>query len=148
MRTTIYSDRVLLDKLKAAMAEVGLSKDELIHLLITRIINKNNFVPKPCRAVKYQGGGPEREWKTEHVNLEAEFYEKAHDLRRHFKYSVSWFIAFAIVNYLDELVNELKNPGNSENIPDNYVRDYAYISEMLGSFRVFLTIMDTQRRKT
>jgi hypothetical protein len=105
MRTTIYSDTLLLDKLKAAMAEVGLSKDELIQLLVTRIIKKNSFVPRPCKAVKYQDGGPERVWKTEHINLEPEFYEKALDLRRHFKFSVSWFIAFAITNYLDELVN-------------------------------------------
>jgi hypothetical protein len=33
------------------MAEVGLSKDKLIQLLVTRIIKKNSFVPKPCKAV-------------------------------------------------------------------------------------------------
>jgi hypothetical protein len=85
MRTTIYSDTLLLHKLKAAMDESGLSKDELIQLLVTRIINKNRFVPRPCKAVKYQDGGPEREWKTEHINLAPLFYEKALDLRRHFK---------------------------------------------------------------
>jgi hypothetical protein len=148
MRTTIYSDTLLLEKLKAAMDEVGLSKDALIQLLVTRIITKNRFVPMPCKAVKYQSGGPERVWKTEHINLEPEFYEKALDLRRHCKFSVSWFVAFAIVNYLDELVNELKNSGNSENILDNYVSDYAYISEMVVGYRVFLTIMDTQSKKT
>jgi hypothetical protein len=31
---------------------------------------------------------------------------------------------------------------------DNYTRDYVYISEMVGSIRVFITMMDTQRGKT
>jgi hypothetical protein len=148
MRTTIYSDKSLLDKLKAAMAEVGLSKDELIKQLITRIITKNSFVPQPGKRVSYQTGGPEREWVIEHIKLEEEFYEKALDLRRHFKFSVSWFIAFAIVNYLDELVSDLKNPGSREKILVNYARDYAYISEMSGTIRVFLTMMDTRSQKT
>jgi hypothetical protein len=148
MRTTINADRELLDKLDAAMAEAGLSKNEMIQLLITRIITKNSFVPQQGRTVKYQSAGPEREWETEHISLEEEFYEKALDLRRHCKFSVSWFIAFAIVNYLDELLRDLKNPGKSEKIMDNYVRDYAYFSEMIGSVRVFLTMMDTQSQKT
>jgi hypothetical protein len=148
MRTTINADRVLLDKLEAAMAEAGLSKKEMIQLLITRIITKNSFVPQPGRTVKYQSAGPDKEWETEHISLEEEFYEKAHDLKRHFKFSVSWFIAFAIVNYLDEIVNDLKNPGKSEILLDNYVKDYAYISEMVGSVRVFLTMMDTLSQKT
>ncbi len=148
MRTTIYIDTILLDKLKNAVAEVGESKDVLIELLIQRIIDKNRFVPKPCKRVKYQDEGPGGEWKVEHINIKPLFYEKAQDLRRHFKYSVSWFIAFAIKYYLDELISDLKNPGKNENNMVNYTGDYVYFSEMAGSIRVFLTMMDTQSKKT
>ncbi len=148
MRTTINADTILINRLKEAMAEVDLPKDKLIELLLSRIIIKNSFVPKPCEAVKYQDGGPDKVWKIEHINLESLSYEKVQDFRRHFKFSVSWFIAFGIINYLDELVSELRNSGNSEKNLDNYTRNYAYIYEIVGSIRVFLTIMETQSKKT
>ncbi len=148
MRTTINADTLLILKLREAMAEVDLTKDELIKLLISRIIKKNSFVPQPGKTVKYQGGGPERVWKIEHINLEPVFYDKVLDLRRHFKFSVSWFVAFAIINYLDELVNDLNHSGNSAKNLDNYTGDYVYISEMAGSILVFITMMETQSNKT
>ncbi len=148
MRTTINADTILILKLREATAEVGLSKNELIKLLISRLIKKNSFVPKPSETVMYQDSGPERVWKIEHINLEPVFYEKVLDLRRHFKFSVSWFVAFGILNYLDDLLNDLSNSGNSEETLDNYVKDYVYISKMVGSMRVFITMMETQSKKT
>jgi hypothetical protein len=147
-RTTIYINTILLNTLKEAMADIDVQKDEMITLLVSRIIKKNSFNPEPYKTVKYQESGSEIVWKIEHINLEPEFYEKVLDLRRHFKFSVSWFIAFAITNYLDELVNELKNPKNCEKPMDNYTGDYAYISKMVGSKRVFITMLDTRREKT
>jgi hypothetical protein len=148
MRTTIYINTIYLDKLKEAMAAVNLSKDELIALLVTRIIKKNNFAPVPYKAVEYQKSEPDIVWKIEPVKLDPLFYEKDLVLRRHFKFSFSWFIAFAIVNYLDELVYELRNTKDYGNTLDNYTRDYVYISEMVGSIRVFITMMDTRMGKT
>ncbi len=148
MRTTINIDTALLIKLQEAIIEIDLPKDKLIARLISRIINKNSFDPKPYTTVKYQESSSERKWKIEHINLEPEFYEKALDLRRHFKFSVSWFIAFAIMYYLDELISDLSNPENSEKNMDNYLRDYAYISKMIGSKSVFITILETEGKKT
>ncbi len=130
------------------MAEADLPKDKLIKLLVSRIINKNSFVPKPYKTVKYQESGQDTVWKIEHINLEPVDYEKLLDLRRHFKFSVSWFIAFAIINYLDELVKVFSNSGNTEDTLDNYVKDYVYISKMVCSIRVFITMMEIRSKKT
>jgi hypothetical protein len=148
MRTTIYINTIYLDKLKEAMAAVDLSKDELIALLVSRIIKKNNFAPEPYKTVEYQKSEPGIVWKIEPIKLDPLFYEKDLVLRRHFKFSFSWFIAFAIVNYLDELVYELRNPKDCDKVLYNYTRDYVYISKMVGSIRVFITMMDTRRGKT
>jgi hypothetical protein len=65
-----------------------------------------------------------------------------------YQFSFSWFIAFAIVNYLDELVYELRNPKDCDKVLYNYTPDYVYISKMVGSIRVFITMMDTRKGKT
>jgi hypothetical protein len=148
MRTTIYINTIYLDKLKDAMVAVNLSKNELIALLVSRIIKKNSFAPEPYKAVEYQKSEPGIVWKIEPIKLDPLFYEKDLVLRRNFKFSFSWFIAFAIVNYLDELVYELRNPKDCDKVLYNYKRDYVYISKMVGSIRVFITMMDTRREKT
>jgi hypothetical protein len=148
MRTTIYINTIYLDKLKEAMVAVNLSKNELVALLVSRIIKKNSFTPEPYKTVEYQESRPDIVWKIEPVKLDPLFYEKDLVLRRNFKFSFSWFIAFAINNYLDELVYELRNPKDCDKVLDNYVQDYAYISEMLGGIRIFITMMDTRRGKT
>jgi hypothetical protein len=148
MRTTIYINTIYLDKLKEAASEVDLQKDKLIELLVSRIIKKNNFGPEPYKTVEYQKSEPGIVWKIEPVKLDPQFYEKDLVLRRNFKFSFSWFIAFAITNYLDELVYELRNSKDCDKVVDNYVQDYAYISEMLGSIRIFITMIDTRMGKT
>jgi hypothetical protein len=85
MRTTIYINTILLGKLKEAASEINLPKNELITLLVSRIIKKNHFAPKPCVTVKYQKSRPGIEWKIEHIKLEAVYYEKVLDFRRHYK---------------------------------------------------------------
>jgi hypothetical protein len=69
------------------------------------------------------------------------FYEKFLDLRRNYKYSVSWFIAHAIRNYLDELVADLTNPRDPEKILDNYDWNHVYITRMLGTIPLFISVL-------
>jgi hypothetical protein len=85
MRTTIYINTLYLDKLKEAMDTVGLSKDELVTLLVSRIIKKNSFTPEPYKRVEYQESGPDIVWKIEPIKLDPLFYEKDLVLRRNFK---------------------------------------------------------------
>ncbi len=93
------------------------------------------------KPVKYQKGVPGTVWKIKKITFEPVFYEKALDLRRNFMYSVSWFIACAIDNFLDELVEEMLNPEDPEIIedmneipyilPDCWVM-YRYLSQCWG----------------
>ncbi len=142
MRTTINIDRNLLERLEEAMDTLHLSKNELISLLLARIIRKNEFEPMPHKRIRYQERGKGLiVWKKKHINIDSVFYEKFLDLRRNFKFSVSWFIAFAIRNYLDELVEILSNSKDTKLILDNYDRNFVYISRMLGSVRLFISLL-------
>jgi hypothetical protein len=57
MRTTINIDNKLLLQFEEAMDRLGLSRNELISLLLSRIIKKNHFEPRPYERVRYQERG-------------------------------------------------------------------------------------------
>ena len=74
MRTTINIDVTLLEKFETAMETLRLSKNELLSLLLARIIRENEFEPRPHERVRYQ----ERSkglivWKKEPITLESVF---------------------------------------------------------------------------
>ncbi len=154
IRTSIYIKKALLKTLIEAAEKIDVTKDQMISLLISRIIRKNSFKPQKFDAmkrrfkpVKYQKGAPGTIWEIERINLEPVFYEKALDLRRNFKYSVSWFIAYAIENFLDELVDEMLNPEDPELIADNYNRNSVYIARLLGDVQVFISMLGFPEEK-
>ncbi len=142
MRTTININTKLLKELENAAKILNLPQDEVISQLLARIIRKNHFNPRPYERVRYQKRGKGLIiWKKEHINIDSVFYEKYLDLRRNFKFSVSWFIAFAIKYYLDELVYDLSNPRDTKKILDNYERNFVYITKMLGNVPLFISIL-------
>ncbi len=142
MRTTITIDSELLKKLEEAAGILRLSKNDMISLLLARIIRKDEFEPRPYERVTYQKWGEDFIiLKKEHINIDSVFYEKYLDLRRNFKFSVSWLIGFAIKHYLDELVYDLSNPRDDEKVLDNYARNFVYITRMVDSVPLFISIL-------
>jgi hypothetical protein len=133
-------DLKLFEKLEEAMDTLHLSRNELVSPLLARIIRKNEFEPKPHERIRYQERGKGLiVWKKKHINIDSVFYEKYLDLRRNYKFSVSWFIAFAIRNYLDELVCNLSNSDDSEIILDNYDRNFIYMYKNIESVHIFIS---------
>ncbi len=92
--------------------------------------------------VKYQNTGDNICWHRLHVSLSTDVYEKALDLRKVRKMSVSYLIARAIELYLDQVgallaENSLKTP-NSDT--DNYDQEYVFIASKFNgllNFTVF-----------
>lgn len=68
-------------------------------------------------------------------------------LKRNFKFSVSWFISYAINKFLDEIVKEMINPENQRNTVDNYDQNFIHIAKMSGELRVFITIWGVPEEK-
>jgi hypothetical protein len=147
MRTTIYINTIHAQKLKVAASLLNISKNEIISILISRLTHDNRFDSSIFKAVEYQKSDPDIIWKIEHIDFEPVFYEKALDLRRNYKFSVSWFIAYGILNYLDEIVENLLNPENKRKIEDNYDRNYVYIHRKLGNIPAFIAIWGIPKEK-
>ena len=62
-------------------------------------------------------------------------------------FSVSWFLSFAIFNYIDEIVKELNNTEIQENILDNYDQNFIYMARMFGGIKGFLTLWGVPEEK-
>ena len=108
MRTTVYLNSLHFEKLETASKVLNLSTNEIVTILLTRMTDNSVFSTKPYETVKYQTSNPDIIWITMHVTFKPVFYEKVQDLRRNYKFSVSWFISYAINKYLDIIVKKMK----------------------------------------
>jgi len=79
-------------------------------------------------AVLYQERRPKHKWKRVHLSLRRDEYEYCIDLRKVKKLSVSFIIAIAIEQFLDDLISKI------ENNPDNYrYRNYIIICKTVNN---------------
>jgi hypothetical protein len=140
MRTTVNIDKFYKEKLEAALKKTGIHQREMISLMLDRLTKDIAFEAKPYETVKYQESDPDIQWKTMHITYYPVFYEKAQDLKRNFKFSVSWFITYAIANYLDSIVGELLDSTNNKIIMDNYDHNFIHIIQNYGNIKGFLTL--------
>ena len=129
IHTTFYIKSNLLVRLIAVSSSLNISVNSLVVMLIIKMI-KRYIRSKPVifSTVKYQKTDDDNSgWKIQHLSLDVDVYEKAVDLRKVFKKTVSLIIAIAIEKYLDEIVRELSNNKKSM---DNYLHNYLFISSV------------------
>jgi hypothetical protein len=133
MRTTIYINSILAERIKESAISLDISCNYLIKLLIHEAVLKDRFQVKTFQGVKYQDRDPEKKWKRLHVSFEPHIYEMGLDLRKALKCSVSLIVSFAIIQYLDELIEKLKNNRKV----DNYPRNYIFIAKKYNNIQGF-----------
>jgi hypothetical protein len=147
LRTTININPLLLTRLKEASGTLEISTNEIIMLLLGAVQSKKGFNIGELRGVRYQDADPDRKWCRFHVTYRSRMYEKALDMRRFFKCSVSFIISFAIFKYLDEIVERIKDSENSNRIMDNYPSNYIFISKMYNGIQGFTIIWGVPEQK-
>ncbi len=134
--TTIYIKKEYRNRLNSASAVLGISRSKVVELLIDMFIYKNEFSPKMFETVQYQEKGDKDAWSTIHAWFEPSVYENCLDIRKIYKISVSFMIAFAIDNYLDKWLR------TGSPVTDNYVsgsRDYLFVEQNCEGIRHFST---------
>jgi hypothetical protein len=147
MRTTVNLDFRSAELLEDACLSTGLSRHELVRLLVLFLKHSNNFSPRLYETVTYQHGGDDTVWIVVHVSLEECTYEILQDLRRNCKFSVSFFVAFLINSFLDELIKRLNEPNGYQKILDNYPRSFMYIPRFFDDVEGYITLWDVPGEK-
>jgi len=85
-----------------------LSVNEVVALLLRKIMKDGNYSARKFRAVKYQEIDPDKNWDTLTVYFEDVDYEFFTDMRKFFKESVSLLLAKAIDLFLDTILSEVE----------------------------------------
>ncbi len=133
--TTINIKVHLLLRIAEVSNISGISLNKIIAIMINKLIINCPIKPKLFSTVKYQQAGDNIIWHTLHVSLDGDVYEKALDLRKVMKMSVSFLIAKAIELFLDQVIKDL-----SEDNTDKNSEEYVYISSKcngLLNFTIF-----------
>ncbi len=131
--TTVYIKVDLLTKIAEISAIHAISISEIISILIHKTLKNCSIKAKLFNSIKYQKTGDDILWHTLHVSFSEDVYEKALDLRKVMKMSVSFLIARAIELYLEQVIKELSQKNNA----DNYLQEYTFLSSKYNGLLYF-----------
>ena len=127
IETTMHVHTSILEILTYGEEMTGRPIKVIIKLLMQRIMDDNHKLLKAYRRVKYQERDKEKNWRRVHIVLNEYEYEYYLDMRKFYKMSVSFILAYAVMKYLNELVNELLDRNKNT---DNYLySNYIFIKE-------------------
>ncbi len=130
---------IYFEKIVSALEVLGVSRDELLLILFERIAKKAVFKAKTFETVSYQESSYDSMWITMHIRFDPVIYEKAQDMRRNYKFSVSWLLAYGIIHFLDEIISEMTGSEDSGRETDNSDENYFTFSDIFGDVRSFMS---------
>jgi len=125
VRTSIYMHNQTKEKLNNASEATGLSKNEIIRLLLLRFVKVSDNHVKFFSSVSYQKRRSKSEWSRCNIVLWGGMYEYCLDLRKLCKMSLSLIIAYAAHNFLDDLLEEWAVEQNRENVENTEYHCYV-----------------------
>ena len=126
IKTTLYINKSILETLNKSSAIIGINKTKIIKLLMQRVMKDNQRLLKSYSRVKYQERDIKENWHRLHIVLNEYEYEYYLDMRKFFKMSVSFILAYAVMRYLDEVLKRNKSA-------DNYCyQNYIFMKEVVN----------------
>jgi hypothetical protein len=129
VETTVYIHRNTLEMLNRGAAISGRTRTLLIKLLIRRMMRDNQKMLKSHSRIKYQKRDLKENWHRLHLVMNEYEYDYCLDMRKLFKMSFSFILAFAVNRYLDEIMNKSLDVNNNT---DNYLyKNYILIKKTI-----------------
>jgi hypothetical protein len=130
IESTIYVHKNTLEMLDRGAETTGRTRTLIIRVLMQRIMSNNRHMIRSNARIKYQSRDNKENWHLLHVVLNEYEYEYYLDMRKFYKMSVSFILAYAARRYLNEIINELLN--GSKNT-DNYLyKNYIFITKTIN----------------
>jgi hypothetical protein len=146
IHTTIRMRVHLQKRIRLASLRSGISSKIILVSLAKKVIRESSGRRFCLRPVRYQRRCADEGWRTIHLSLPEEVYQKCVDLRGLFKFSVSWFFSRAVELFLDDVMRMLEGSGNSDNNQEFY---HIRITRLIaGLHYVVYHAPKTEERKT
>jgi hypothetical protein len=125
MKTTLNIHADTLKKITRAARIKGVSRNNLIIMLLKKTMDDPTNAVRLGKLVRYQKRASPGDWNAFHVYLREYEYEYFLDLRKLLKMSVSLILAIAVKRYL-------KTPTKTSFHGDNYLyKDYVVLGEKI-----------------
>jgi hypothetical protein len=118
MKTTLNIDADILKKINLAAYMRGISRTDIIVILMKMVMNDVKNPDCFGSLVCYQVRRSPDVWHTYHIKWKPDVYEYCLDLRKLLKMSVSLILAYAVKKYLKRLLE--KNAGDNNHF-HNYI---------------------------
>ncbi len=114
METTLNINTDLLEAITRAAHRKGISRSEMIVLVLKKVMNEISGPVRYGKPVLYQEKSLPESWHTFHLQIREDDYEFLLDMRKLLKMSVSCILAYAVRKYL-------KTISTDKNRYNNYV---------------------------
>ncbi len=148
IQTTININKIIIEELNKASNKLQLSRSYIIRLLLKELLDDNKEIKIFNSPVKYQSRDLECNWSTFHLTLREDEYEFCLDLRKVYKMSLSFIIAFAVKKYLKKIFM-LFSTHTLNNISDNYLyRNYVFSFNIINGvkcIRIYWGIINLEK---
>jgi hypothetical protein len=129
IQTTLYIHKSMLEMLNRGTAITGESRTAIIKHLMQRVMSDNNKMLESYYRIKYQARDEKENWHRLHITISEYEYEYYLDMRKFYKMSVSFILAYAIKRYLNAVIYALLDINKNT---DNYrYRNYILIKKTL-----------------
>ena len=126
IETTLHINKEILEMLHKCAEKTGRSRVAIIKLLAQRMMRDNRKMLKANSRIRYQERDLKENWHRIHILLNEYEYEYFLDMRKFFKMSVSYILAYAVLKYHEELMDRNINS-------DNYwFKNYIFITKEVG----------------
>lgn len=124
METTLNIRCDISNKIMLAAQSRGISRSEMIAILIKKVMDNVSNQGRMGKLVQYQERRSRGEWHTFHWYVREDDYEYFLDLRKLMKMSVSLILAYAVEKYLNTIINDY-------NTDNNRYRNYLIIRDVI-----------------
>ena len=130
IETTLNIEKKIMNDINNSSSNAGISRSKIIKLLFARTIKDNHKLVKSNHGIVYQDSDDNNEWHKFHIVYRIDEYEYYLDMRKLFKMSLSRILAYAVKNYLREVMEKL-TAKNRKKFTDNYpLKNYITIKDM------------------
>ena len=129
IETTLHVHKSTLEMLNEKAEKTGRTITSIIKLLMKRIMNDNQKMLKSYSRIKYQERDVKDNWHRLHIILNEDEYEYYQDVRKFYKMSISFILAYAVRRYLNEVVNKLLDRNNFTD--KYYFKDYIFVKKTI-----------------